>query len=125
VNPDFVGELLYTNSFEEESRRTSEVLRWIDSLTTQLWLNRHKGRECRVKKGKTKIVTREEWDQATNRSTHDMILEDIWKGAIKADRTAEKEIGSDNIGPYDDFEWGMLSGNLSALRCDEWDNLDT
>lgn len=127
VNPDFVSELLYMDSFEEEPRPLSEVLWWIDSLATQVWLSRHKGREHRVETRKTKIVTREEWDQAPNRSTCDMIVDDIWKGAIKAAKKAEKELGPENIGPYDDFEWGMLNGKLSALRWamgDEWDNLD-
>jgi hypothetical protein len=128
VNPDFVSKILYMDSFEEEPRPLSEVLWWIDRLTTQVWLNRHKGREYRVETGKTKIVTREEWDKTPNKSTHDMIVVDIWKGALKAAKKAEKELGSESIGPYDDFEWGMLSGKLSALRWamgDEWDNLDT
>lgn len=54
--------------------------------------------------------------------------EDIIKGMLKAKRAAEKEFGKKNLGPWDAFEWGMLSGKLSALRWvlgDDWDMLDT
>jgi hypothetical protein len=40
----------------------------------------------------------------------------------------EKTYGVDNLGPYDNFELGMLNGKMSALRWmlgDEWDFLDT
>jgi hypothetical protein len=43
-------------------------------------------------------------------------------------REVEKRHGKGNLGPYDDFEWGMINGKLSALRWvlgDEWDFLDT
>lgn len=40
----------------------------------------------------------------------------------------EATYSSDELGPYSDFEWGMLNGKLSALRWvlgAEWDFLDT
>lgn len=52
----------------------------------------------------------------------------IIKGALKAQRATEKRFGKKNLGPWTDFEWGMLSGKLSALRWvlgDDWDMLDT
>lgn len=48
--------------------------------------------------------------------------------AHKAAKKIEKKYGKKNLGPYTDFEWGMLAGKHSALRWvlgDEWDMLDT
>jgi transcriptional regulator with XRE-family HTH domain len=40
----------------------------------------------------------------------------------------EEKYGRHNLGPYTDFEWGMLNGKMAALRwvmgC-QWDDLDT
>jgi hypothetical protein len=52
----------------------------------------------------------------------------LWERASKAAKEMEEERGAENFGPYDDFEWGMVNGKLSALRWvlgDEWDFLDT
>lgn len=54
--------------------------------------------------------------------------EDIIKGMLKGKRDAEKRYGKKNLGPWTAFEWGMISGKLSALRWvlgDDWDMLDT
>lgn len=43
-------------------------------------------------------------------------------------RSAEEEFGVEELGPWSDFEWGMINGKLSAIRWmlgDEWDMLDT
>jgi hypothetical protein len=50
--------------------------------------------------------------------------------ALSASGRAEVEAkyGVENLGPYTEFEWGMINGKLSALRWvtgSEWDFLDT
>jgi hypothetical protein len=55
-------------------------------------------------------------------------LDTVWAGALAAAKKTEDEVGLENLGPWDDFEWGMINGKLSALRWilgDEWDMLDT
>jgi hypothetical protein len=52
---------------------------------------------------------------------------DILEGRNKNRRRVEME-HEGNLGPYTDFEWGMLNGKLSALRWvlgERWDDLGT
>lgn len=45
-----------------------------------------------------------------------------------AARKTELRSGKKNLGLWDDFEWGMIHGKLSArrwVRGDDWDRLDT
>ena len=49
------------------------------------------------------------------------------KAEEKAKRI-EARYGESELGPYTEFEWGMLAGKLSALRWtmgDDWDSLGT
>ena len=53
---------------------------------------------------------------------------EVWKRALKAAEKVRAKYKEEELGPFDDFEWGMINGKLSALRwvCgDEWDMLDT
>jgi hypothetical protein len=48
--------------------------------------------------------------------------------AKRAAEAIRRELGSEKLGPYTDFEWGELNGKLSALRWalgEEWDSLDS
>lgn len=133
IDPMRVTHLMWEREWDQQPRGLTEILKWLDRLTTQVWHNRHMNREYWVDKGKIKIVTREEWEGARSkngRHNQNLIVDDIWKGALKAARAAEKRLGpgSEGAGPYSDFEWGMINGKLSALRWvlgDEWDMLDT
>ena len=56
------------------------------------------------------------------------IQRDIWEGALKSAKKTEAKYGLKELGPWDDFEWGMINGKLSALRWilgDDWDELYT
>ena len=47
---------------------------------------------------------------------------------LQAGKRVRSRYPKGELGPFDDFEWGMLNGKLSALRWvtgEEWDFLDT
>ena len=79
-----------------------------------------------VEQGVTKVVPEADYSQGPYRL--DQILDTVWEAALAAGERTRQEVGIENLGPWDDFEWGMLNGKLSALRWvlgDEWDMLDT
>mgnify|MGYP001596118082 FL=1 len=91
----------------------------------KVWYNRcHLIIKEELKNGEMKLVKK--WKPEY--STQKFISKDIWEGAKKVAKRVEKEYGKKNLGPYDDFEWGMINGKLSAIRWmlgDDWDMLDT
>jgi hypothetical protein len=109
------------NSFKEEllshihqdlevPREQTEILAALDELFDKVWYNRHQVLRQKVESGEINLDP------------------DIWKGALKAAKKVERRYRSGDLGPWDDFEWGMINGKLSALRWvlgDDWDMLDT
>jgi hypothetical protein len=58
----------------------------------------------------------------------DPLSPDIAEQAHAAIRAIEQRYGPENVGPWDDWEWGYVNGKLAALRWilgAEWDVLDT
>lgn len=126
INPDYFNECMDELEWMEEPRRMSEIIEAIDEMTTKVWYNRHQVTKEKIDAGIIKIVEKEtspikdHWIRPIQR--------EIWEGALKVAAEVEKELGLDDLGPWDDFEWGMINGKLSALRWvlgDEWDMLDT
>jgi hypothetical protein len=127
VDPSFVTETMLEYSWSEEPRGLSAILKAEDLLFHQVWYNRHLVLRSKIERGKIKVV-----EHVTTRRRHlwreTSIQRDVWDGALRAAKRVQTRYGKENLGPWTDFEWGMVNGKLSALRWvlgDEWDMLDT
>ena len=126
VQPQEFADLMIEQAWIEEPRRLTEIVDAIDLLFHQVWYSRHQIARQKIELGKTQIVEKETFP-VKNHSRRP-IQRDVWEGALKAAAKVERKYGLENLGPWDDFEWGMINGKLSALRWvlgDEWDMLDT
>lgn len=126
VQPAQFADLMIEQEWVEEPRRLTEIVDVIDELCTKVWYNRHQVTREDIERGKIIIVEKEIFPVKNH--LRRPIQRDIWEGALKSAAKVEKKYGLENLGPWSDFEWGMLNGKLSALRWvlgDEWDSLYT
>ncbi|RSZ29240.1 hypothetical protein EJO66_30370 [Variovorax beijingensis] len=61
---------------------------------------------------------RQEWEEFQD--SQGTTVDTVWRSAAAAAAAAairiERQLGHGNVGPWTDFEWGMITGKLSALR---------
>jgi hypothetical protein len=123
--PEYVSEsIIEAEEFSEEPRSLTSILQMISELIDKVWYNRHQNWLYKIETGEHKIVER----SSSETYSHNSTPRDIWEGAKKSAKKVEDRYSIENLGPWDDFEWGMLNGKLSALRWvlgEEWDSLDT
>jgi hypothetical protein len=118
VQPAQLADLMIEQEWGEEPRRLSEILAAIDELFDKVWYNRHQVRRQKIERGQVKVV--EKKTLPVKDHLRRPIQRDVWELALKAAAKVEKKYGVKNLDPWNDFEWGMLNGKLSALR---WVNL--
>jgi hypothetical protein len=126
VDASLLNEQMMLEEWTDEPRSASEILDAVDDLLDKVWYNRHMVLRERVEAGEVTVVERETYPRPAG--APETVRRDIWAGALRSARRVEKRRGLENLGPWDDFEWGMVNGKLSALRWvlgDEWDMLDT
>lgn len=125
---DLIEEITFDREYSQEARSLSELMEAHNILDRQVWYNRHWNLRISIERGKHKLVTRDEWEKLPNKRKQETTIDTVWEGALAASKRVEEELGPDNIGPWTDFEWGMINGKLSAIRWmfgDDWDMLDT
>jgi hypothetical protein len=91
-------------------RTIKDIITAEEELFEKVWYDRHVNLLSRVEAGK------------------DTPNSEIWEDALTNAKRIEGKYGKDKLGPWSDFEWGMLNGKLSAIRWvlgDDWDFLDT
>jgi len=126
VEPSLVTDMMLEQSWTQEPRGLTEILEAEELFFNQVWYNRHWGLRMGVTEGRIRVVDEETHPRPPG--ARETVQRDVWKRALKAARKVERRYGKKNLGPWDDFDWGMVNGKLSALRWalgDEWDMLDT
>lgn len=99
------------DEYEIAHRSMEEVADVAEEFVEKIWFDRHLSLRYRIEQGIETVAPPK-----------------IWAGALKSAERVIHKYGEENLGPYSDFEWGMLNGKLSALRWvlgEEWDMLDT
>ena len=99
-----------TREQQHKLRRIDDIQAAEREFEEKIWLARHRMLMLRVKRGEMT------WQP------------EIRKKAEETAKRIEERYEESELGPYTDFEWGMLAGKLSALRWimgDDWDSLDT
>jgi len=102
-------DLVEESDFREEPRTLNEIAEAEQEFFERVSFNR--------------ALVREDKAQGPDAS-----IEDLMRAVAASRPTVVERYGLDNLGPYTDFEWGMINGKLSALRWvlgSEWDFLDT
>lgn len=103
----------------------SDILAAEHEMFDRVWYNRHMQLVRDIQRGRIKVIEDSSWRLSNHAAT---ITKSILEQARKAAQKLRDKYGKGSLENLTDYELGMLSGKLSALRWvlgDEWDFLDT
>jgi hypothetical protein len=124
IRPEQFVDLVIEQEWKDQPRRKiAEVVTAEHEYFEKVWYRRHVLYREKVERGSIRIVERQ---ALTGEDSSRVIQRNIWDAALRAADAVQERHGSESLGPWSDFEWGMINGKLSALRWvlgDEWDML--
>ena len=123
--PDEYQEIMIEQEWYFPPRKFSEMSDAISKLIDQVWYNRHQVWNERLQSGEAKLI--ENHEERGKDPLGKRIHRNVWERAERSARALEAKYPGE-LGPWDDFEWGMVNGKLSALRWvfgEDWDELYT
>ncbi|MCK1498647.1 PIN domain-containing protein [Bradyrhizobium sp. 188] len=124
--PDEFNDIMVEQSWFEPPRRYVDIVEAIEKMREQVWYNRHQVWNEKLESGQAILIGDDE--ERGKDPVGLRIHRRIWEAAEKSAGRVEAKYGLTELGPWTDFEWGMINGKLSALRWvlgDDWDMLDT
>lgn len=120
IDSELVGQIEFVNFYQEDLRTFTEMVEVAEELFEKIWYNRYLNR-------KYKTVIKKIEDQNIENPDMESMLLNLPDVGDQPARKIEEKYGKKNL-RWDDFEWGMINGKLSAIRWvlgEEWDFLDT
>jgi hypothetical protein len=108
---------------ERPRRRIAEIVAAEHELFAKVWYDQHVALRDKVERGQITVVS---LDAPAVNTRGRRIRRDTWEAGLRAAERIATRYGPHNLGPWSDFERGMIRGKLSALRWvlgDEWDML--
>jgi hypothetical protein len=124
IRPDQLVDLIIEEEQKDQPRRKiAQVVAAEHEFFEKVWYHRHTLWREKVERGNI-IIVDSQAIAVEDRSR--LIPRDVWEAAVRAAEKVERRYGPENVGPWSDFEWGMINGKLSTLRWvlgDEWDML--
>ena len=123
--PEEFRDIMIEQTWHFPPRRFVDISEAIEKLREQVWYNRHQNWRVSLELGTARLIPDNE---ERGKDPHGKRIHvGVWKSAELAAKRVEDKYGLDELGPWDDFEWGMIVGKLSALRWvrgDAWDAVE-
>jgi hypothetical protein len=125
IQPELFSEMIIDReAFDRNPRTLTKILQAENELVTKVGYNRHQINKEKIEDGSIRIIEDKDFKIETSQTT---ITKSIWEGVQKSAKEVEQRFKNESLS-WDDFEWGMLNGKLSALRWvlgEDWDELYT